>query len=116
MSRPLTILGCGYVGTRIAKAALAAGRPVKVCGRTTSRLAPLGELGATVKYLDAAVVKNMPPVLSGVSGGTVVFSIPPTTGLPPGHATRAAMQAAYGAGAECFIYFSSSGLYGAQPD
>lgn len=114
--RPLTILGCGYVGTRLAKAALAAGRPVKVCGRATGRLAALGELGATVKYLDAAIVKSMPPVLSGVAGGTVVFSIPPVTTLPPGHAMRAALQAAYGAGAECFIYFSSCGLYGAQPD
>jgi nucleoside-diphosphate-sugar epimerase len=29
---------------------------------------------------------------------------------------RAALQAAYGIGAGCFIYFSSAGLYGAQPD
>jgi nucleoside-diphosphate-sugar epimerase len=114
--RPLVILGCGYVGTRLAKAALAAGRPVKVCGRATGRLAPLAELGAQVKYLDAAIVKQIAPLLSGISGGTVVYSIPPITALPPGHAMRAALQAAYGNGAECFIYLSSSGLYGAQPD
>ncbi len=114
--RPLTILGCGYVGTRLAKAALAAGRPVRVCARGTGRLSALGELGAEVKYLDAAIVKQLGPVLSGVSGGTVVYSIPPITSLPPGHAMRAALQAAYGAGAECFIYLSSSGLYGKAPD
>lgn len=116
MTRPLMILGCGYVGSRLARAALEAGRPVRVCGRSTGKLAPLGELGAQVKYLDAAIVKQLGPVLSGVSGGTVVFSIPPVTALPPGQAIRAALQAAYGAGAECFIYFSSSGLYGASPD
>jgi nucleoside-diphosphate-sugar epimerase len=110
------ILGCGYVGSRIARAALAEGRPVRVCGRSTGKLAPLGEAGAEVKYLDAAIVKQLGPVLSGVSGGTVVFSIPPVSALPPGQGMRAALQAAYGAGAECFIYFSSSGLYGSQPD
>jgi nucleoside-diphosphate-sugar epimerase len=114
--RPLVILGCGYVGTRLAKAALAAGRPVKVCGRATGRLAALAEVGAQVKYLDAAIVKQFAPLLSGISGGTVVYSIPPLTALPPGHAMRAALQAAYGNGADCFIYFSSSGLYGARPD
>ncbi len=114
--RPLTILGCGYVGTRLAKAALAADRTVRVCARSTGRLAPLAELGAQVKYLDAGIVKQLPPICNGVTGGTVVFSIPPVTMLPPGQVMRAALQAAYGAGAECFIYFSSSGLYGADPD
>jgi nucleoside-diphosphate-sugar epimerase len=113
---PLTILGCGYVGTRLAKAALAAGRTVKVCGRSTGRLAPLQELGAIVKYLDAGIVKQLAPICSGTAGGTVVFSIPPVTLLPPGQVMRAALQAAYGAGADCFIYFSSSGLYGEDPD
>ncbi len=116
MTRPLTILGCGYVGTRLAKAALAAGRPVKVAGRSTGKLAPLQELGATVKYLDAGIVKQIAPICSGTSGGTVVFSIPPISLLPPGNMMRAALQAAYGAGAECFIYFSSCGLYGEDPD
>lgn len=114
--RPLTILGCGYVGTRLAKAGLAAGRSVRVCGRSTGKLAPLAELGAQVKYLDAGIVKQLPPVCNGATGGTIVFSIPPVTMLPPGQMMRAALQAAYGAGAECFIYFSSSGLYGADPD
>lgn len=116
MTRPLTILGCGYVGTRLAKAALAAERPVKVASRSTAKIAPLGELGATVKYLDADMNKQIAPVCTGTSGGTVVFSIPAQSPLPPGQVIKAALQAAYGAGAECFIYFSSSGLYGADPD
>jgi nucleoside-diphosphate-sugar epimerase len=113
---PLIILGCGYVGTRLARAALAAGRTVRVCGRSTGRLAVLGQAGAQVKYLDAAVPKQLGPVLSGLAGATVVYSIPPVTSLPPGQAIRAALQAAYGGGASCFIHFSSAGLYGSQPD
>jgi nucleoside-diphosphate-sugar epimerase len=113
---PLIILGCGYVGTRLARAALAAGRTVRVCGRSTGRLAPLTALGAEVKYVDAGVPKQLGPVMSSLPGATVVYSIPPVTTLPPGHAIRAALQAAYGAGATCFLHFSSAGLYGSEPD
>lgn len=113
---PLVILGCGYVGSRVARAALADGRTVRVCARSTGRLTPLGALGAEVKYLDAGVPKQLGPVMSGLPGATVVYSIPPVSALPPGLTIRAALQAAYGAGAACFLLFSSSGLYGSQPD
>jgi nucleoside-diphosphate-sugar epimerase len=113
---PLIILGCGYVGARLARAALADGRTVRVCARGTGRLAPLGELGAQVKFLDAGVARQLGPVMSGLPGATVVYSIPPVANLPPGVAIRNALQAAYGAGAGCFLLFSSSGLYGSQPD
>lgn len=113
---PLIILGCGYVGARLARAALADGRTVRVCARGTGRLVPLGELGAQVKFLDAGVPRQLTAVMTGLPGATVVYSIPPVAALPPGHAIRAALQAAYGAGAGCFLLFSSSGLYGSQPD
>jgi len=112
----LVVLGCGYVGTRIARAALAEGRTVRVCSRSTGRLQPLGELGAQVKFLDASTPKSFTAALGGLAGATVVYSIPPVTTLPPRHAMRAALQAAYGAGATTFIYFSSCGLYGDSPD
>jgi len=113
---PLVILGCGYVGTRIAKAALAQGRAVRVCARSTGRMQPLGALGADVKFLDATTPKNFTAAMSSMAGSTVVYSIPPVTALPPGHAIRAALQAAYGNGALYFIHFSSCGLYGDEPD
>jgi len=113
---PLIILGCGYIGTHLARAALAAGRAVRVCGRSTGRLTVLTEAGAQVKYLDAGVPKQLGPALSGLPGATVVYSVPPVTTLPPGNAIRAALQAAYGAGVACFVHFSSAGLYGSQPD
>jgi len=116
VTSPLIILGCGYIGSRLARAALAAGRPVRVCARSTGRLAPLGELGAQVKYVDAAMVKQLGPAMASMDGATVVYSIPPVTALPPGHAMRAALQAAAGGGVGCFIHLSSSGLYGDHPD
>jgi nucleoside-diphosphate-sugar epimerase len=113
---PLIILGCGYVGARLARAALADGRTVRVCARSTGRLAPLGALGAEVKYLDAGMPKQFATVLASLPGATVVYSIPPVGNLPPGQTIRHALQAAYGAGAGWFVLFSSSGLYGSQPD
>jgi len=113
---PLIILGCGYVGARLARAALAEGRTVRVAARSTGRLAPLGAAGAQVKYLDAGVPKQLGPAISGLAGATVVYSIPPVGSLPPGQGVRAALQAAYGAGAACFVHLSSAGLYGSQPD
>jgi nucleoside-diphosphate-sugar epimerase len=113
---PLIILGCGYIGGFLARAALAEGREVRVCARSTGRLAPLGALGAQVKYVDAGIPKQLTGVLSGLSGATVVYSLPPIATLPPGFAMRAALQAAYGAGAGCFIHLASTGRYGADPD
>ncbi|MFT3694242.1 MAG: NAD-dependent epimerase/dehydratase family protein [Kofleriaceae bacterium] len=113
---PLIVVGCGYVGSRIARAALAEGRTVRVCARGTGKLAPLQELGAEVKYLDVSVPKQLPVALASLQGCTVVYSVPPVSNLPPGKAIAAVLQAAYGAGAANFILFSSSGLYGANPD
>lgn len=116
MTTPLIILGCGYIGSRLARAALAAGRPVRVCARSTGKLAPLADLGAQIKYVDAAMVKQFGPAMASLDGATVVYSIPPVGTLPPGHAVRAALQAAAGGGAACFVHLSSCGLYGDRPD
>ena len=72
----LVILGCGYVGSRIARAALAEGRSVRVCSRSTGRLQPLGELGAEVKFVDASTPRTFTSVLASAHGATVVYSIP----------------------------------------
>lgn len=113
---PLIILGCGYLGDRLARAALAQGRKVRVCARSTGRLAPLGALGAEVKFVNVAMPKQINPILSGMHGATVVYSAPPIVELPPGHAMRAALQGAHAGGIGCFVYISSSGLYGMLPD
>src|SRR5271170_1771265 len=108
---PVIVLGCGYVGARLTRAALAEGRVVRACARSTGRLAPLAALGAQVKHVDASVPKSFVAATSGLPGAIVVYSIPPV-GLPPGMAVRAALQAAHGGGAACVVYLGSSGLYG----
>ncbi|MBL9018387.1 MAG: NAD-dependent epimerase/dehydratase family protein [Myxococcales bacterium] len=113
---PLIILGCGYVGTAVARAARAAGRTVRACARGSGRLQPLLAEGIEVKYLDAAIPKQITAAVASLHGGTVLYSIPPASSGPPGQAVRNSLQAAYGVGAECFIYLSSSGQYGAYPD
>ncbi|CAN5795500.1 SDR family oxidoreductase [soil metagenome] len=113
---PLIIIGCGFVGGHLARAAVATGRPVRVLARSTGRLAPLSALGVEVKYLDVGLPTKIAPAISSLHGATVVYSVPPVTSLPPGQAVRAALTAAYGIGANSFIYLSSSGLYGDRPD
>lgn len=113
---PLILLGCGYIGTHLARAAIAKGRQVRALCRGVAKLQPLAALGVETKFIDIAVPKQLPVVMSGLHGATVVYSIPPGGQLAPGAPIRSAIQAAYGAGAKCFIYFSSSGLYGAEPD
>jgi uncharacterized cupin superfamily protein/nucleoside-diphosphate-sugar epimerase len=115
MTAPLVIFGCGYIGGRLARAALAQGREVRVCARGAARLAPLGALGATVKFVDAARPKQFGPALLGLQHPTVLYAVPPVTELPPGEAVRRATQAAIGAGAGCFIYLSTTGMFGDHP-
>ena len=111
------ILGCGYVGTRLARALLAeGGHRVRVCARNTTRLQPLGELGAEVHALDAAKSRAFGPALYGLSSPIVVYSIPPVPGAPPGEAIRRAGDACGSAGAARFLYLSSTAVYGETPD
>lgn len=113
---PLIVLGCGYVGTHVAKLARAAGRTVRVAARGTGRLQPLQQLGIEVKFADIGIPKQLTAVFTSMHGATVLYSVPPASSGPPGSAVRNAMQAAYGIGANCFIYLSSSGMYGQLPD
>jgi nucleoside-diphosphate-sugar epimerase len=115
-AEPLIILGCGFVGGHLARAAHAQGRKVRALSRSMAKLAPLAELGIETKYIDVGQPKQLPVVLSGLHGATVVYSIPPAGQMSPGSAMRVSLQAAYGAGAQCFIYFSSCGQYGSAPD
>lgn len=110
------ILGCGYVGTRLARALLADGHRVRVCARNTTRLQPLGELGAQVHALDAAKSRAFGPALYGLSSPNVVYSIPPLANLPSGEALRRAADASAAAGASKFVYLSSTAVYGETPD
>src|SRR5256885_4582604 len=111
------ILGCGYVGTRLARALLdEGGHRVRVAARNTTRLAPLGERGAEVHALDAAKSRAFGPALYGLSSPIVVYSIPPLPNMPSGEPIRRAADAAGAVGAARFVYLSSTAVYGETPD
>lgn len=109
---PYVLLGCGYVGTRLAQSLLADGARVRVCARRSGPLEPLRALGAEVGYLDAARPQMFQSALHGVPEPVVVYSIPGVPTLPAGEAVRRAAVAAQRARARAFIYLGSSSVYG----
>ncbi len=109
---PVIILGCGYVGTRLAQSLRADGVTVRVCARRLPMLEPLAALGAEVHYFDASRPHQFGPALGGLSRPVVVYSIPGVPDLPQGEAVRRAATAASRAGASAFLYLSSSAVYG----
>ena len=109
------ILGCGYVGTRLARALLAEGHAVRACARNVARLKPLAELGAELFEIDGAKRRTFGPPLYGVADLHVVFSIPPIPGSPPGATAARAAEAAHAAAAKSFVYLGSTAVYGETP-
>jgi nucleoside-diphosphate-sugar epimerase len=116
MSTEWVILGCGYIGTRVARALLAEGCTVRACARRVEKLAPLGELGARVQALDAGKSRQFGPALYGARNPVVVYAIPPVPNMPAGEPVRRAAEAALGVGAQRFIYLSSTAVYGINTD
>jgi nucleoside-diphosphate-sugar epimerase len=110
------ILGCGYSGSRLARALLADGERVRVCARNTARLETLAAVGASVRALAAEKARAFGPALYGLLAPTVVYSIPPLGNAPSGAALGRACQAALAAGATRFVYLSSTSVYGETPD
>lgn len=111
-SPPVVVLGCGYVGTRLAQSLLADGVTVRVCSRRIALLEPLRLRGADVHYIDGGRPHQFSPALAGLVRPVVVYSIPGVPGLPQGEGVRRAATAAQRAGASAFLYLSSSAVYG----
>jgi tryptophan 2,3-dioxygenase len=110
------ILGCGYVGERLARTLAAAGERVRVCARNTARLEPLAPHGVQVQAFDATKARAFSAALYGLTSPIVVYSIPPLPNRPSGEPLRRACEAATSAGAQRFIYLSSTAVYGETPD
>lgn len=109
---PFVILGCGYVGTRLAQSLLADGAQVRVCARRTTLLEPLQAQGAQVHYLEASRSHQFGPAMLGLDQPIVVYSIPGVIGMPQGEAVRRAASAALRVHARAFVYLGSSAVYG----
>src|SRR5947209_1375422 len=93
---PYVILGCGYVGTRLAQTLRQGGVPVRACARRIALLEPLRALGVDLHYLDAGKLRQWNAALRGqdLHRPVVLYSIPGVPGLPAGEAVRRAAEAA----------------------
>ncbi|MCS6914617.1 MAG: NAD-dependent epimerase/dehydratase family protein [Myxococcales bacterium] len=111
---PYVILGCGYVGTRLAQSLLRDGHFVRACARRVALLEPLQRLGADIHYLDASRPRQFISALRALPqpAPVVVYSIPGVPELPAGEAVRRAANAALQANARAFIYLGTTGVYG----
>jgi nucleoside-diphosphate-sugar epimerase len=110
------ILGCGYIGTRLARALLADGERVVVAGRQRQKLAALEAAGATFRAIDAARPRSFAEAIAGAQHPVVVYSIPPVPGQTGGENLRHAAAAAQRAGATRFLLLGSTAVYGETPD
>src|SRR5438552_622153 len=98
------IIGCGYVGTRLARRLLAEKKSVRALSRHPEKLAALAELGARVQPLDASKPRAFGPALYGAKSPILVYSIPPLGNMPSGMPVRNAAEAGLAVGAQRLIY------------
>lgn len=126
MTQRLVIVGAGYTGLRLAERAIDEGMEVVGTTRSDETEAALESLGATVRRWDAE--DGVAALEASVaSGSAVVYSVPtlfsdyegPGEGAGEGngearHVTPVTdvLALAEGAGAERFIYLSSTSVYG----
>lgn len=101
MTRPLVVLGCGFVGAELARLARAVKRPVWATARTPTAV-PEGVTLQVRAALTADAIAEMP-----VDGADVVVA------FPPDGSTDARIADAL-TRARAVAYISSTGVYGAR--
>jgi len=109
---PCLVVGCGYVGARLARR-LFASRKVTTLVRTADSATSLEDLGLEVRRLDLDTLDTASAPLARVSGGaTVVYLVPPPdTGTSDTRLAR--FLTALGNGRpRVLVYMSTTGVYG----
>ena len=110
------ILGCGFIGTRLARSLLADNEPVLVCGRNKEHLVALEGEGASAYVFDATRTRAFTHAMTSLRAPVVVYCLPPIPGFPGGEIVSRATAGALAAGANRFIYLSSTSVYGEGRD
>lgn len=110
------ILGCGFIGTRLARALLADNEPVLVCGRKKEHLIELEKEGASAYVFDATRTRAFTHAMTSLRSPVVVYALPPIPGFPGGEIVSRATAGSLAAGASRFIYLSSTSVYGEGRD
>lgn len=105
----VTIVGCGYVGERIAKLVIGDGATVRATTRRPDRAKELANAGIEAHVVDP---KDVPALASVIAGtGVLVSSVPPGA---DGDATPSIARAATDAEVGAFVYLGSTGVYPAH--
>ncbi len=105
--RSVSIIGCGYVGLRLAARWLAAGRTVIGTATRAESLAETAACGATARLLDLDAPRPAPDV-----GGHLVYYLVPPAQSGADDARLERWLAALDADPWRIVYMSTTGVYG----
>jgi nucleoside-diphosphate-sugar epimerase len=103
-----TIVGCGYVGERLARRLRDGGETVVATTRRPDRAAELGRAGIAAEVVDPYRVDELGRVIA--AGAVVVDSVP--TDEARGPHLPAVVRGAHAAGARRIVYLSATSVYG----
>jgi nucleoside-diphosphate-sugar epimerase len=107
------IVGCGYVGTRLARLE-AARRPVLALVRTAAREAGLAAAGLSSLCvdLDATDPEPRPSLVAAATGAAIVYLVPPPERGTTDARLESFLRQLDGASPAAFVYISTTGVYG----
>lgn len=109
--KPVLILGCGYVGQRLARILCNAGHSVTGIVRSAESAAVVRDLGACAMQLDLDVESALPP-LPSAHAEMYYFAPPPGTGDSDTRLRRVLAALISEVLPSRIIYISTSGVYG----
>ncbi|MEM9490305.1 MAG: NAD-dependent epimerase/dehydratase family protein [Myxococcota bacterium] len=110
------IIGCGFIGTRLARSLLADGESVLACARDKNRLAELEREGADAYIFDAKRSHAFNHAIGTKRAPKVVYALPPIPGFPGGEIVGRAASKSLAVGANRFVFLSSTAVYGEGQD
>lgn len=105
--RPVSIIGCGYTGLRLARRWQAQGAAVRGYGTRAASLAAIGASGADATPLD--LDGDVAPL--DLAGSITYYSVPPAPLGPTDARLERCLAAIAGAPAR-LVYLSTTGVYG----
>jgi nucleoside-diphosphate-sugar epimerase len=109
---PCLVVGCGYVGTRLARR-LAADRDVRAIARNAAKANELRALGIDVLPIDLDTVPAGLDSLRAASAGAAISYLAPPPETTPSDTRLASFLAALGdAHPALLLYMSTTGVYG----
>lgn len=109
--RPVLILGCGYVGQRLARQLCAEGRAVTGLVRSRESAAAVRDLGAKAVQSDLDTGSVLPPL--PIRNAELYYFAPPSRQGTTDARLRRVLASLTGAGLPArIVYISTSGVYG----